>query len=1008
MLSSNEIRKQFIDFFEKKKHKAVPSAPVIPIDDPTLLFTNAGMNQFKNIFLGQKKPEYLRVVNSQKCIRAGGKHNDLEEVGKDGYHHTFFEMLGNWSFGDYYKKEAITWAWELLTEIWKMPKDKLYATVHKTDEEAYELWKTETDINPDHIEYHEDKDNFWEMGATGPCGPCSEIHMDRGEEFCNLKHLENHKCKVNGDCHRFFELWNLVFIQYNRGKDGKLTPLANKFVDTGAGFERIVQVLQNKKSNYDTDLFQPIIQKISEMSEIEYFADDRGTSHRVISDHIRALTFALADGGMPSNEGRGYVLRRILRRAARHGRLLHLKKPFLYILVDTVVELMSHHYSELKERQAHIKLVIKTEEERFNLTLDNGISKFEEIKHNQLEIISDFLSRKDTLNWMKQLEKLRENYANNEAIKQMTKLIDNFANSEVMKQMKESMIQAKKLSEVYANNDTIKQMTKLAENFTNSEFMKQMKESVTQTKKLSEIYVNSDAIKQMKKLADDFANSEIMEQMKESMIQAKKLSKSLTIPGSNAFQLYDTFGFPLDLTKIMAEEKGLEVDVEGFQKEMEKQKIRGRESKNFDMKTSKISQLGLSTSIKTRFVGYQQHSIKTRIVKHYVDEEKKVVIVLEETPFYAESGGQVADIGEISNDGFKVKITEVQKENDVYFHFGKLVSGVINSEDVFAEIDKENRKNIAGNHTATHLLHKALREILGKHVQQKGSFVSPDHLRFDFTHFQQVSQRELVLIERIVNNKIRECIPLKIEIKEIKEARKEGAIALFGEKYDEKVRVVSIGDYSKELCGGTHLNFTGEIGFFKMTSESSIAAGIRRIEAITGFAAEKYVKILEDEIDEIGRFLNTPQFKIMEKMKKIISENKELHLKIRGFRIKSSGSKMDELIKQAPIINDIKVAAAKIKVSNPNEMRQIGDQLRDKLKSGIGVLIAETNGKVGILAIVTKDLTNKYHAGKIAGKIAEIVGGKGGGRPDMAMAGGKDVSKIDEAIKKVKEIIKEI
>ena len=891
MLSSNEIRNQFIDFFKKKKHKAVSSAPLIPIDDPTLLFTNAGMNQFKNVFLGQKQPEYLRVVNSQKCIRAGGKHNDLEEVGKDGFHHTFFEMLGNWSFGDYYKKEAIIWAWELLTEVWEIPKEKLYATVHKSDKEAYELWKNETDIDPSHIEYHGDKDNFWEMATTGPCGPCSEIHIDRGIEFCNLKHLENHKCKANGDCHRFFELWNLVFIQYNRGKDRKLTPLANKFVDTGAGFERIVQVLQNKDSNYHTDLFMPIINKISDISGVQYKTNCHedaqktqnnqkqnsvssvfselnydGTSHRVISDHIRALTFALADGGMPSNEGRGYVLRRILRRAARHGRLLHLKKPFLYILVDTVIKLMSHHYSEIKERQAHIKLVIKADEERFNLTLDNGIGKFEEI--------------------------------------------------------------------------------------------------------------------------------------------IKRCDK--TISAKDAFMLYDTFGFPLDLTRLMAEEKGLFIDEEGFKIEMEKQKMRGREAKNFDMKTSKISQLGLSTSIKTKFVGDQQHSIKTIIVKHYVDEEKKVVIVLEETPFYAESGGQVADIGEIFNENFKVKINEVQKENDVYFHFGKLVSGAINSENVFAEIDRENRKNIAGNHTATHLLHKALREILGKHVQQKGSFVSSDHLRFDFTHFQQVSQRELVLTERIVNRKIRECIPIKIGIKEIAEARKEGAIALFGEKYEENVRVVSIGDYSKELCAGTHLNFTGEIGFFKITSESSIAAGIRRIEAFTGFAAEKYVKIIEDEIDEVVRYLNTPKKSALEKLEKILSENKELHLKIKAFKMKSAGNRLDKLIQKAVKVNNINIVVAKVKVSSPNEMRQLGDQLRNKLQSGIGVLISNISGKVAILTIVTKDLTNKYHAGKIAGKIAEIVGGKGGGRPDMAMAGGKDISKIEEAIKKVPVILKEL
>ncbi len=903
MQSSQKIRNQFIDFFIGKNHKAVKSAPVIPFDDPTLLFTNAGMNQFKNIFLEQTKAEFPRVVNTQKCIRAGGKHNDLEEVGKDGYHHTFFEMLGNWSFGDYYKKEAINWAWELLTRIWKLPKDKLFATVHKTDEEAFEFWKNETDINASHIEYHGDKDNFWEMAATGPCGPCSEIHIDRGIEFCNLQDNPNHKCKVNGDCHRFIELWNLVFIQFNRDENGKLHPLPNKFVDTGAGFERLVQVLQNTDSNYHTDLFIPIIERISEISGVQYDSHENaqksqnnpeqnsvnsasrgeaerirmvnydGTSHRVIADHIRALSFALADGGMPSNEGRGYVLRRILRRAARHGRILGLKKPFLHNLVDSVADLMGEYFSELQEKKTHIKLIIKAEEERFNLTLDNGISKFNEI---------------------------------------------------------------------------------------------------------------------------------IKRDRSEEIRVRKKIS------GKDVFMLYDTFGFPLDLTKVMAEEKGLEVDEEGFHKEMEKQKKRAREAAKFDLKMEEINWIEFLLTTKTEFFGYQSISTKCKIQKYFIDDENNVRIVLDKTPFYAESGGQVADIGRIYNDECEIKINNAQKENDVWIHLGKLTSGEINEQELTAIIEDEYRKNIARNHTATHLLHKALREVLGEHIQQKGSLVNADHLRFDFTHFQQVTKRELDFVEKIVNQKIRECIPLQTKFKKIDEAKKEGAVALFGEKYGEEVRVVSIGDFSKELCGGTHLNFTGEIGFFKITSESSIAAGIRRIEAITGERAENYVKVMEDEFDEIGRFLNTPQFKVMEKMKKIISENKELHLKIRGFRLKSSGSKLDEMVQNAYLINDIKVVAAEIKVSNPNEMRQIGDQLRDKLKSGIGVLITEMNGKVSILTIVTKNLKNKYHAGKIAGMLAEIVGGKGGGRPDMAMAGGKDVSKIEEALKQIPNILKSL
>ena len=701
-MNSNEIRKQYIEFFKKKDHKVVPSAPVIPIDDPTLLFINAGMNQFKDIFLGKRKPKFNRVVNSQKCIRAGGKHNDLDEVGRDGYHHTFFEMLGNWSFGDYYKKEAIEWAWELLTDVWKLPKNKLYATVHTSDKEAYELWENQTDIDKSHIEYHDDKDNFWEMGSTGPCGPCSEIHIDRGEEFCNLKDDENHECKVNGDCHRYIELWNLVFIQFFRDEAGNLKPLENKYVDTGAGFERICQVLQNKSSNYDTDVFQPIIGEIENISRIKYHADKRGTSHRVIADHIRALTFAISDGGMPSNEGRGYVLRRILRRAVRHGHLLNMKESFLYNLVDVVVNLMGDHFSELKDKQTHVKMIIKAEEERFNETLENGLKKFKEI--------------------------------------------------------------------------------------------------ITKTKN--------------------------------------------EISGSDVFTLYDTFGFPLDLTKIMAEEKGLTVDEDGFKVEMEKQRQRARDAAKFDLKTDEIDWTELSDLKPTEFVGYTKNTSTCKILKYNL-EKNKVKIVLDKTPFYAESGGQIADSGKIFNDDCEIIISDVQKDADQFIHFGKLQKGEISNKEFTAEIDIERRMDIARNHTVTHILHKALKSVLGDHIQQKGSYLHPDHLRFDFTNFKQVGKHELDIIERAVNEKIRECLPIKTEIMNIEDAKKEGAVALFGEKYGETVRVVSIGDYSKELCGGTHLKYTGEIGLFKITSESSIAAGIRRIEGITGVKAEKYVKILE-------------------------------------------------------------------------------------------------------------------------------------------------------------------
>ncbi|OQY40287.1 MAG: alanine--tRNA ligase [Candidatus Cloacimonetes bacterium 4572_65] len=861
MVTSSEIRQQFIDFFKAKEHVFVKSAPVVPLDDPTLLFINAGMNQFKSIFLGLEDVKTPRVVNSQKCIRAGGKHNDLDEVGKDGYHHTFFEMLGNWSFGDYYKKEAIVWAWELITDVWKIDKSKLYATVHHTDEEAFNLWRDETDINPDHISYHGDKDNFWEMGETGPCGPCSELHFDRGTDFCGVE--GEHNCDVNGDCHRYMEIWNLVFMQYFREKDNTLTPLKMRHVDTGSGFERICQLLQNKDSNYHTDLFMPIIEEISKISGHEY-NPKTSVSHRVIADHIRAITFSLADGGMPSNEGRGYVIRRILRRAARFGRLLDLKKPFLYKLVDVVIDVMGDHFVEIKDKKDYIVMVIKAEEERFNQTLDKGLEKFDDI--------------------------------------------------------------------------------------------------------------------------------------------CKCLSGKI-IPGESAFLLYDTFGFPVDLTSIIAEEKGLTVDMEGFNIAMEAQKERARQSSKFVLEVDETGWTKFSESKETQFVGYETLETEANILRYSIDKKNVVSIVLDKTPCYAESGGQVGDKGNIKAEKFEINLFDTKKINGLWVHLGKLISGEIEDCKVIISLNKENRVKTSANHSATHLLHSALRTVLGTHVQQKGSLVDSKGLRFDFTHFNGMSTKEIELVENMVNEQILKSSPLLTEVKTIEEAREDGAMALFGEKYGDSVRVVSISDFSKELCGGTHVSNVGEIGLLKIVSESSSAAGIRRIEALTGLKVLELLRTKEEKLAKISSLLGSNEKNIESKIEKSQEELKNLQKELESIKAQQSSGVLDDLIKSSTTIADVKVVSGKVNVANPNELRQIGDQLKDKIGSGIGILIAPVKGKVSVLVIVTKDLTKRFQAGKIVGKIAEIVGGRGGGRPDSAMAGGKDISKIDEALEKVTEIL---
>ncbi len=862
MLSSKDIRSQFIDYFVAKGHSFIHSSAVVPESDPTLLFANAGMNQFKNIFLGLKEPLVTRAVNSQKCIRAGGKHNDLEEVGKDGYHHTFFEMLGNWSFGDYYKKEAITWAWELLTELWGLPKELLYATVHDSDDEARQLWMECTDINPEHIEFHGDKDNFWEMGDSGPCGPCSEIHIDRGAQHCNKQDEKGHVCRVNGDCDRFIELWNLVFIQYNREENRELTPLKNRYVDTGAGLERVTQVLQGKHSNYETDLFMPIIEKIAELSHSAY-TPETGMSHRVIADHVRCLCFALADGGFPSNEGRGYVLRRILRRAARHGRLLGFAEPFLHSLVDVVVQIMGHHFEELKGKESYIKMVIKAEEERFNKTLDTGLQKFDEI--------------------------------------------------------------------------------------------------------------------------------------------CQRLEGNL-ISGKDAFMLYDTYGFPLDLTMMLAEEKSFQIDHRGFEEEMEAQRDRARKASKFGSVAHHDNWIELRPPLPTLFTGYEKHTDSAYIQRYSVSEEQVYALQLSQTPFYAESGGQVADAGRIYNGDFELRVFDVQKDDDVFIHYGTLQRGLISSEQVTAEIDTSRRGDIARNHTATHLLHKALRSVLGDHVQQKGSLVHPDYMRFDFTHFQALSHSQWEMVESMVNKAVRDNMPVNTTITNIADAKAEGATALFGEKYSDEVRVITIDQFSKELCGGTHASATGDLGLFKIISEGSTAAGIRRIEAFTGRAALEYVNSLQESLQRIAGQLSCPINMVEQKLEAQKQHIMSLEKELKRLQEERSLSLIDSMLESAINYPDYKLVIREMPENT--DLKAFSDALRSKLNDQIAVMICPKGDKLSILVVVGGVLSSSFHAGKIVSAIAATLGGKGGGRPDSAMAGCQNPGDTTSLIVQIPDIIR--
>ncbi|HCL57236.1 MAG TPA: alanine--tRNA ligase [Spirochaetia bacterium] len=849
-----EVRKLFVDFFKEKGHEFIKSSPLIPFNDATLLFSNAGMNQFKDIFLEKEKPEYKRAANYQKCLRVSGKHNDLEDVGMDTYHHTFFEMLGNWSFGDYYKKEAIVWAWELFTERLKLPKDKLYVTVYYQDDEAFELWETVTDIQKEHIMRFKEKENFWEMGAAGPCGPCSEIHIDLGDEACDKKHIAGHQCGVNGDCGRYIELWNLVFIQYNRNEKGDLEPLANKHVDTGAGLERLVSVMQGKKSNYDTDLFTPIIDAVSKMTGKKY-EDENRVPMRVISDHIRTLTFAISDGVIPSNEGRGYVIRRILRRAFRYGKKIGLNQPFLYQLVPVVVGMMGEAYPELVGNQDNIVKMVKMEEERFASTLDKGLDLFEKVL---------------------------------------------------------------------------------------------------------------------------------------------KTVKTDLFPGKEAFTLYDTFGFPLDLTELLCREKGLKVDSDGFKKEMDKQKKMARESKKFRMNLDEIEWKGVKEG-KSLFLGYEKTEMPVEILKYALGEEGEIRIVLKETPFYAESGGQAFDTGTLQGKECLIQIKDVQKSGDDIIHTGE-IEGKWNPADHFtASVNLERRNKIRKNHTATHLLHKALQMVLGKHVKQSGSLVDDEKLRFDFAHFEKMSAEEIKKAELIVNEEIQKAKALSISVHDIEDAKAMGATALFGEKYKDKVRVVQVPEFSMEFCGGTHVANTGEIGVFKIVSESSVASGIRRIEGMTGMLAFETLAFSYESMNTIAKSLNTEPEEVPGKVADFQKEIKKLKKEGAKAEVSFSKTELKPYDKKNQTAFYLQIIEG---VNNPNLLKELYDDIKSREKDFIAVLFGKSQNQVFYVIGSGNDTVSKVKAGEIAKKINEAFGGKGGGKDQMAQG---NIPEVDE--EKVKEIL---
>jgi len=877
-MKGNEIRSRFLEYFKAKGHTTVDSSSLVPKDDPTLLFVNAGMVQFKTVFMGEDKRNYVRAVSSQRCVRAGGKHNDLENVGYTARHHTFFEMLGNFSFGDYFKEDAIQFAWDFLTVELGVPAEKLWISIFDDDDEAYELWDKIDDLPKGRIVRMGEKDNFWAMGDTGPCGPCSEIHIDQGVEAgCGRA-----DCALGCDCDRFLELWNLVFMQFNRAEDGTMARLPKPSIDTGMGLERVAAVLQGKFNNYDSDLFTPILATLEKLSGKIYGKNSQDdTAMRVIADHARATTFLVSDGVLPSNEGRGYVLRRIMRRAVRYGKHLGLEKPFMEQVTGTVITEMLGAYPHLEGARSLLKKVVNNEEERFRETLEHGLALLDE---------------------------------------EITKVMD---------------------------------------------------------------------------------------------------TSSKVISGNFIFKLYDTFGFPFDIVRDIALEKGLSFDESGFLDEMENQRKKSRLSRKGE--GVKLFGEGVKTLIaegKTaEFVGYDTLSVRVP-VSGLLNEAgdrvntlavgQKGCLYTETTPFYAESGGQVGDTGEVTWSGGKAKVisTSVEGEKIILHNIIVEQGDIAEGDEVSLSVAAKNRRATAAHHSATHLLQAALRSVLGDHVKQAGSLVGPDRLRFDFTHFSPVTADETEAIELMVNEKIWENTQVVTRILAKDEALKEGATALFGEKYDEDVRVVSMADFSKELCGGTHVAASGEIGVFKILSETGIAAGVRRIEALAGYAAYADIQSLYRREAATVSLLNAGSGgQIPVKVKSLQDNLKAMEKQVADLSTKLASSDLDDVLKGAATIAGVKVVAVVIPLDSPKTLREVGDKVRNSLGSGIAVLGGSINGKVALLAIVTSDLTTRIKAGVIVNKVAAVVGGKGGGRPDMAQAGGPMVDKLDQAIKEVPEIV---
>ncbi|HIE42350.1 MAG TPA: alanine--tRNA ligase [Nitrospinaceae bacterium] len=876
-MTGEEIRNKFLQYFKDRGHTIVPSGPLVPQNDPTLMFANAGMVQFKGVFLGEEKRDYNRAVSVQKCVRAGGKHNDLEMVGRTARHHTFFEMLGNFSFGDYFKKEAIQFGWEFLTDVIGLPRDRLYISVFEEDDEAFNLWTDEIKMPRERIYKLGEKDNFWAMGPTGPCGPCSEIFIDQGKSVGCRKP----SCEVGCDCDRFLEIWNLVFMQYNRDESGKLTPLPNPCIDTGMGLERLAAVVQGRTTNYDTDLMMSIITEAAHIMSKEYGKqNDVNVSLRVLTDHARAAVFIINDGVIPSNEGRGYVLRKIMRRGLRHGKLLGQKGSFFHRITNKVIADFKDAYPELKRNKDFIQKVIINEEESFMSTLHYGTQLLEQI-----------------------LDKVR-------------------------------------------------------------------KEGLT------------------------------------------------VIPGEEIFKLYDTYGFPTDLVEETAKDAGLTLDMKGYNQAMSEQKTKAMASwkGSGEKEVSSFFKEFLQSSTTTLFEGYGATEGEGRvlaILKNNVPVDsastgEEIEFLTDKTPFYGESGGQAGDSGQAFNENIQMELYDANKPlPGLIVHKAKIIQGTLNKGDnLTLVVNQQIRGNTALNHSATHLLHAALKEVLGEHIKQAGSLVAPNRLRFDYTHFSPLTDKERTRIESRVNEKIRENIQVSTREMDIDTALKEGAMALFGEKYGEKVRVVNIPGFSKELCGGTHVTATGDIGLFHIISEGGIASGVRRIEAVTGATAYDTIRGEQKSLSAIRELLKSPSNEEIVKLKKLLAKNRQLEKELSALKEKMVSSKESSDDDDVQKLGEVSYLIKKLEDMDAKTLRTFIDNAKNRLKSGIVVVGSITNSKVSLAAGVTKDLTAKYHAGNIIKEIAAIVGGSGGGRPDMAQAGGSKIDKLDEALKKAEELIR--